>query len=102
MRLAFEQTLQRVMDLGSKRGETTPWARTVSTCGQLLKQEEALWRFLEIQGIEPSNNAAERALRQAVIHRKISHGFQSAKGALCRGRLLTVVTSHRVAPLRVA
>jgi len=103
LRLAFEQTLQRVVDLGSKRGETTPWARTVSTCGQLLKQKEALWTFLEIQGIEPTNNAAVgeafsagvRALRQAVIHRKISHGVQSAQGALCRGRLLTVVTSLR-------
>jgi transposase len=95
LRLAFEQTLQRVVDLGSKRGETTPWARTVSTCGQLLKHKEALWTFLEIQGIEPTNNAAERALRQAVIHRKISHGVQSAQGALCRGRLLTVVTSLR-------
>ena len=58
LRLAFEQTLQRVVDLGSKRGETTPWARTVSTCGQLLKHKEALWTFLEIQGIEPTNNAA--------------------------------------------
>lgn len=95
MRLAFEQTLQRVVELGSKRGETTPWARTVSTCSQLLKQKEALWTFLEIQGIEPTNNAAERALRQAVIHRKISHGVQSSKGALCRSRLLTVVTTLR-------
>jgi hypothetical protein len=95
MRMAFEQTLQRVVELGSTQGETTPWARTVSTCGQLLKQKEALWTFLEIQGIEPTNNAAERALRQAVIHRKISHGVQSAKGAQCRSRLLTVVTSLR-------
>jgi len=74
MRLAFEKTLQRVVDLGSKRGETTPWSRTVSTCGQLLKHKEALWTFLEIQGIEPTNNAAKRALRQSVIHRTISHG----------------------------
>jgi transposase len=95
IRLAFEQTLERAVDLGSKQGEKTPWARTVSTCGQLLQQKEALWTFLEIQGIEPTNNAAERALRQAVIQRKISHGVQSAKGALCRSRLLTVVTSLR-------
>ena len=95
MRLAFEQTLHRVVNLGSKRGEKTPWASTVATCGQLLKQKDTLWTFLEIQGIEPTNNAAERALRQAVIHRKISHGVQSAKRALRRGRLLTGVTSLR-------
>ena len=95
MRLAFEQALQGVVELGSKRGEKTPWARTVSTCAQLLKHKEALWTFLEIEGIEPTNNAAEGALRQAVIHRKISHGVQSAQGALCRSRLLTVVTTLR-------
>jgi hypothetical protein len=57
--VVFEQTLQRVVELGSKQGETTPWAITVSTCGQLLKHKEALLTFLEIQGIEPTNNAAE-------------------------------------------
>ena len=45
--------------------------------------------------IEPTNNAAERALRPAVIHRKISHGVQSASGAICRSRLLTVTATLR-------
>ena len=40
--------------------------------------------------VEPTINAAERALRQSVIQRKISHGAQSAGGAICRSRLLTV------------
>ena len=65
------------------------------TCQQLLKHKQALWTFLEHPGIEPTNNAAERALRPAVIQRKISHGVQSAKGALCRSRLLTVTTTLR-------
>ncbi len=69
-----------------------PWTRTVRTCGYLLKHKEALWTFLGIEGIKPTTNAAGRAPRQAVIHRKTSHGIQSAKGALCRSRLLTVVT----------
>jgi transposase len=60
-----------------------------------MKAKEALWTFLEIEGVEPTNNAAERALRPAVIQRKISHGVQSSKGALCRSRLLTVTTSLR-------
>ncbi|MFN9622641.1 MAG: hypothetical protein ACK587_07395 [Cyanobacteriota bacterium] len=42
MRLAFEQTLQQVVYLGCKRGETTPWATTVSTCDQRLKQKDRL------------------------------------------------------------
>lgn len=38
MRLA-DETLQRVVDLGSKRGEQTPWSRAVRTRGQLTKQK---------------------------------------------------------------
>jgi hypothetical protein len=95
IRQAFEVTLQRVVELGCQRGETTPWAKTVRTCRQLLRRSDALWMFLEIEGIEPTNNAAERALRQSVIQRKISHGVQSASGAICRSRLLTVTTTLR-------
>ncbi len=95
VQLAFEQTLQRVVELSIQRGERTPWARTVRTCQQLLKQKQALWTFLEHPGIEPTNNAAERVLRQALIQRKISHGVQSRQGAICRSQLLTVTTSLR-------
>ena len=95
IRLAFEATLQRVVELGIQRGERTPWASTVRTCQKLLKVVDALWTFLETQGIEPTNNAAERALRPAVIQRKVSHGVQSAGGAICRARLLTVTTTLR-------
>lgn len=95
IRQAFEATLQRVVELGYQRGERTPWAKTVRTCQQLLKVADGLWTFLEIEGIEPTNNAAERALRQSVIQRRISHGVQSATGAICRSRLLTVTTTLR-------
>jgi molybdate transport system permease protein len=95
IRLAFEATLQRVVELGVKRGERTPWAKTVRTCQQILQVADALWTFLETCGIEPTNNAAERALRQSVIQRKISHGVQSRQGAICRSRLLTVTTTLR-------
>jgi transposase len=95
IRQAFEATLQQVVELGAQRSERTPWARTVRTCRKLLKVRGALWTFLEIEGIEPTNNAAERALRQSVIQRKISHGVQSRQGAICRSRLLTVTTSLR-------
>jgi len=95
IRQAFEATLQRVVDLGCQKGEQTPWAKTVRTCQQLQQVADALWTFLEIQGVEPTNNAAERALRQSVIQRKISHGVQSAAGGICRSRLLTVTTTLR-------
>ena len=95
IRQAFVATLQRVVELGVQRGERTPWTKTVGTCRQILQVADALWTFLEIRGIEPTNNAAERALRQSVIQRRISHGVQSRQGAICRSRLLTVTMTLR-------
>jgi hypothetical protein len=95
IRLAFVKTLQRLVELDCQKGEPSPWASTVRTCQQLLNQKQALWTFLEHPAIEPTNNAAERALRPAVIQRKITRGVPLANGALCRSRLLTVSTSLR-------
>jgi transposase len=93
--VAFEATLQRVVELGYQRSEQTPWARTARTCQKLLKVADALWTFPETEGIEPTINAAERALRPAVVQRKISHSVQSRQGAICRSHLLTVTTTLR-------
>lgn len=76
-------------------GEKTPLAKTVRTCQQLLKVESALWIFITTEGIEPTNNAAERALRPAVLWRKNSFGSQSEAGSLFAARMLTVVTTLR-------
>lgn len=46
----------------------------------LLKIWPALWTFVAIAGVEPTNNAAERSLRGPVIHRKLSHGTRSEEG----------------------
>lgn len=67
--------------------------RTARTCEQILKVESSLWTFVERPGVEPTNNAAERALRRAVIQRKVSHGTQSAMGSVVVERLLTVIGS---------
>jgi hypothetical protein len=47
--------------------EKTPLAKTVRTCRQLLKVESAMWLFVTTVGVEPTNNAAERAIRPAVM-----------------------------------
>jgi transposase len=75
--------------------EKTPLAKTVRTCQQLLKVEPALWTFVTTEGVEPTNNAAERALRPAVLWRKNSFGSQSQAGSLFVSRMLTVTTSLR-------
>jgi transposase len=64
-----------------------------SFCGDLLKREAALWRFVTRAGVEPTNNAAERALRPAVLWRKGSYGTQSASGSRFVERMLTVAAT---------
>ena len=70
-------------------------ARTHGFCAELVKHKEHLWTFVDVPGIEPTNNAAERALRHAVIWRKLSFGTQSAAGSRFVERLLTVVETCR-------
>ena len=57
---------------------------------------QRLFTFLEEPGVEPTNNAAERALRTAVQWRKISFGNRSSQGEIAVGRLLTVVQTCRM------
>ena len=62
-----------------------------SLCYDLLERFETLWTFLYIEGVEPTNNLAERALRPMVIWRKLSGGTQSEWGNRLNERLQTVV-----------
>lgn len=76
--------------------EKTPFAKTVRTCRQILKVEPALWLFVDVEGVEPTNNAAERAIRPAVIWRRTSFGSQTQAGSTFVSRMLTVVTSLKL------
>jgi IS1 family transposase len=76
-------------------GEQSARARTARTCRQLLKLEPAWWLFIRVEGVEPTNNAAERAIRPAVLWRRTSFGTQSAGGSEFVARMLTVVTTLR-------
>ncbi len=86
-------------EIGSR--EKTPWAKTVRTCRKLLKVESALWLFVEIPDLEPTNNSAERAIRPAVLWKKTSFGSQSEEGSIFVARMLTVVSSLRSQNLSV-
>ena len=59
----------------------------------MLRLWPALWTFTEVDGVEPTNNAAERALRPAVLWRKGSFGTRSDAGARFVERLLTVTAT---------
>ncbi len=79
-----------------RRGSACACAKTSATCRGLLALEPALWTFAYHEGLEPTNNAAERALRPAVLWRKRSFGCHSDAGCRYVERLLTVVATLRL------
>jgi transposase len=79
----------------AKRAKKGTHKKARALCKDLLRQWGALWTFLRVAGVEPTNNDAERALRHGVIWRKLSFGSDSAKGAIFAGRILTIVETAR-------
>ena len=64
-------------------------------CREILKHKKYLWTFVRDPKVEPTNNFAERIVRQAVLWRKSSFGTQSERGARYVERVLTVcATCH--------
>lgn len=70
--------------------------RTARTCAKLLKSSEALWTFVRFEGVEPTNNSGERAVRHGVIYRKVSGGTKSETGSRFVERILTVHATLRL------
>jgi transposase len=64
--------------------------KTAATCRDLMAHEPKLWAFVWHEGVEPTNNAAERALRHAVLWRKDSGGTDSQGGSRFVERVLSV------------
>ena len=65
-------------------------------CRDILEHKKYLWTFVQDQKVEPTNNAAERVVRQAVLWRKSSFGTQSERGARYVERILTVCETCRL------
>ncbi len=93
LRVGFKTALEVAAALPIGQNEKSPLAKTVRTARKLLKIEAALWTFVYVEGIEPTNNMAEQALRTAVIWRRTSFGSQSQGGSEFVARILSVVTS---------
>jgi transposase len=95
-RRVFQQRMQPIrqqVDALLLRGYFN--ARTRNFCKELVEHREHLWTFIDHEGVEPTNNAAEQALRHAVIWRKLSFGTQSASGSRFVERMLTVIETSR-------
>lgn len=75
------------------RGQGHPDRKATGLWRELTKGWPALWTFVRVDGVEPTNHAAERALRPAVLWRKGSFGWESEAGSSFAERRLTVVAS---------
>jgi transposase len=79
-----------------ERGAACADSKTAGSCRELLDKEPAMWTFVRVPGVDPTNNISEQALRQAVIWRKLSFGTHSPQGSRFVERMLTVVHSLRL------
>ena len=98
-RSTFLQTvawLRPMVRLSLEGGSQCAYAETAMTCGGLLRLGECLWTFTQVDGVEPTNNAAEGALRHAVIWRRISGGTDSETGSRYVERMLSAVATCRL------
>ena len=77
------------------RGAFSGNKRLVGMCDELYDHRQWLWTFLDHENVEITNNAGERALRHAVIWRKLSFGTQSANGSRFMETMLTVIETCR-------
>jgi transposase len=85
----LRREVERLLEAGSRCGVP----KTAGTCRDILKRREALWTFVQVAGVEPTNNTAERSIRPGVLWRKGSFGTQSAAGSRFVESMMTVVAT---------
>jgi transposase len=85
----LRREVEQLLEAGSRCGVSN----TEGTCHEILKRRESLWTFVQVEGVEPTNNAAERAIRPGVQRRKISFGTQSEAGSRFVESMMTVVAT---------
>jgi transposase len=85
----LRREVERLLEVGSQCGV----AKTEGTCREILKRREALWTFVQVEGVEPTNNMAERSIRPGVQWRKGSFGTQSEAGSRFVESMMTVVAT---------
>ena len=89
----IQTQLRALLEQASPKRTRNRWHRRFAN--NLLKVWPALWTFATIDGVEPTNNPAERALRAPVIYRKVSLGTQSKDGERFAERALSAAATCR-------
>ena len=89
----IQTELRALLEQASPKKARNRWHRQFAN--NLLKVWPALWTFVSVDRVEPTNNPAERALRAPVIHRKVSLGTQSNDGERFAERALSAAATCR-------
>ena len=90
------ERMARELQGGLERGRSCADSKAATFCANLLALYPALWLFAALEGVEPTNNHAERLLRSGVLWRKNAFGCHSAAGCRFVERMLTVVQTLRL------
>jgi transposase len=85
--------IRRAVERWLDAGQICGVPKTEGMCREILKRRQALWTFVRHAGMEPTNNAAERAIRPGVLWRQGSLGTQSAEGSRFVEAMMTVVAT---------
>jgi transposase len=91
----FMQPLQRNFEQLLERGKKCGSEGIAGVCADILAHKEALWTFVNHEGVEPTNNHGELELRDFVLWRKRSFGTRSERGDRFAERIMTVVRTAR-------
>jgi len=91
----YVSPLRKRVDALLDEGVATKHAKTSRTCVKIQSVGCCLWYFVDEEGVEPTNNPAERAVRHGVLFRKVSQGTKSAAGSHFVGRVLTAHATLR-------
>ena len=90
----LQDKLRTLLERAARKSARTKYHRQFAK--NLLHRWPALWTFTHTDGVEPTNNHAERGLRGAVIYRKLSLGSQSNQGERTIERLLSASVTCRL------
>lgn len=86
----YAAPLRRRVEALLREGAGCGHAKTAATCRDILKLAPGMWTFVRREGVSPTNNAAERAIRPSVLWRRICFGTHSEAGSRFAERIMTV------------
>jgi transposase len=89
----YMRPIRQEVERRLEAGQTCGVPKTEGTCRDILKRRQALWTFVRHAGVDPTNNAAERAIRPGVLWRKGSFGTHSPEGSRFVEAMMTIVAT---------